>query len=287
MGVRVGTAGWSYDDWQGAVYPAGLAASDRLAFYAERLSIVEVDATFYRDPAPAVVNGWMTKTNKLPRFELCPKAPQPLTQDAMALAAPADVADMTREWSQRVARPLARGHRLGVVLLQLSPGILHNRETLARLDAALAALAPIQAAVEFRNKTWHDAGRLREDAVATLDAHDAAAVIVDGPSFPFIVAGSASHAYVRLHGRNAQRWHAPRAHVPPGDRYDYRYASDELAPIAREVTTLAREKDVVRVIFNNHVRGKAFENAVEFESLLVQEGAPLVRLDSPQRRLPV
>ena len=31
--IRIGTSGFSYDDWLGPVYPAGLPARDQLAFY--------------------------------------------------------------------------------------------------------------------------------------------------------------------------------------------------------------------------------------------------------------
>jgi uncharacterized protein YecE (DUF72 family) len=34
--VRVGTCGWSYQDWSGGFYPKGLAAGDFLSYYAER-----------------------------------------------------------------------------------------------------------------------------------------------------------------------------------------------------------------------------------------------------------
>ena len=48
MADRVGTSGWSYDEWTGPFYPEGTAASARLAYYARRLG-----ATRTLPPAPA------------------------------------------------------------------------------------------------------------------------------------------------------------------------------------------------------------------------------------------
>lgn len=39
--IKIGTSGFSYNDWLGPVYPAGLPARDQLAFYAREFSTVE------------------------------------------------------------------------------------------------------------------------------------------------------------------------------------------------------------------------------------------------------
>jgi hypothetical protein len=43
--IRIGTCGWSYKDWVGPFYPAGLAPADYLPYYSERFPVVEVDST--------------------------------------------------------------------------------------------------------------------------------------------------------------------------------------------------------------------------------------------------
>ena len=58
MPVKVGTSGWSYDHWSGVFYPEHLSAAHRLAYYAERLPTVEINATFYRLPSEHAVRGW-------------------------------------------------------------------------------------------------------------------------------------------------------------------------------------------------------------------------------------
>lgn len=284
MPVLVGTSGWSYDDWDGTVYPKGLAPGDRLAFVAERFPTVEVDSTFYRDPVPAVVKGWAFKTKRLPAFELSAKLPQTLTHDALVNGTPEQCARMADAWRALVAKPLDEAGRLGAILAQLSPAVTHAREMQARLDAVLAALAPLPVAVEFRNRTWHDdEGHLKRDALALLDARGACSVAVDGPSFPVILEGEAPHAYVRFHGRNRENWF--RRDATRDERYDWDYSPAELEPWQARVAQLAREKRVVRVYFNNHVRGKAFRNAEEFESMLEAVQVPVARQRGPQTRL--
>lgn len=285
MPLLVGTCGWSYDDWEGRVY-RGVAQSERLAWYAHRFPTVEVDSTYYRDPAPEVVAGWIRKVVDRSRFELSVKAPQRLTHEALVDAAPVEVRRVTEEWADLVAAPLARAERLGAVLLQLSPAVVRHERSLERIEAALDALASFPVAVEFRNRTWHDGERLDPDALRLLDAHGAAAALVDGAGFPPIAAGSAEHAYVRFHGQNREAWFK-RGPNEKGGRYDWDYSAAELAPWAQRLAELARTKTLVRIYFNNHVEGKAFRNATTFEDMLEARAAPLVRAVSPQRRLPL
>ncbi|HVM46363.1 MAG TPA: DUF72 domain-containing protein [Candidatus Thermoplasmatota archaeon] len=284
MPVRIGTSGWSYDDWEGHVFPRSLDASDRLRFYARRFATVEIDSTYYRDPAPQVVKGWTQKTRDARGFEFSVKVHKTLTHEALVDGDVAEVRRIAQAWRALVADPLAQAQRLGAILLQLSPAVLRKGSSLDRLDAALDALAPHRCAVEFRNRTWHDERPGYDpDTLAILDAHNAAAVIVDGPPFPPIVAGGADHAFVRFHGRNAERWNKPERYY--GDRYDYLYSDEELDPWAERLAALAKEKRDVRVYFNNHVQGKAFRNGETMEAMLEAREAPVAKADSPQQRL--
>ncbi|GAA2855940.1 hypothetical protein GCM10010523_15550 [Paenarthrobacter ilicis] len=63
MGLAVGTSGWSYNHWEGVLYPPGLATAKRLATYVERFSTVELNASFYRGPRYTIFGGWR---NRLP-----------------------------------------------------------------------------------------------------------------------------------------------------------------------------------------------------------------------------
>lgn len=61
MRLRAGTSGFSYKEWKGPFYPEKLPAKDMLGYYAERLSTVEINNTFYRMPKRDMLEGWARK----------------------------------------------------------------------------------------------------------------------------------------------------------------------------------------------------------------------------------
>ena len=58
MTVHIGTSGWSYDHWDGVLYPPGTPPRDRLAHYVRRFGTVELNASFYRWPRDATFASW-------------------------------------------------------------------------------------------------------------------------------------------------------------------------------------------------------------------------------------
>ena len=80
MRVSAGTSGFSYKEWHGSFYPEKLPASRMLEFYAEHLPTVELNNTFYRMPADALMRGWESKSPESFRFVL--KAPRTLVRRA-------------------------------------------------------------------------------------------------------------------------------------------------------------------------------------------------------------
>ena len=75
--LHVGTSGFSYDEWRPAFYPDDLSKSDMLSFYAERLSAVELNNTFYRMPTAKMTAAWRAQVP--PEFRFVVKATQRLT----------------------------------------------------------------------------------------------------------------------------------------------------------------------------------------------------------------
>lgn len=53
--LLIGTSAWSDHD---PFYPPGLKPAEQLPFYARHFPIVEVNTTYYRIPAPRLVEGW-------------------------------------------------------------------------------------------------------------------------------------------------------------------------------------------------------------------------------------
>jgi uncharacterized protein YecE (DUF72 family) len=71
--LRVGCSGWLYRHWRGDFYPPGLRIKDELGFYAERFDTAELNASFYRMPSEAAVDGWR---ERLPEGSCWPGRPR-------------------------------------------------------------------------------------------------------------------------------------------------------------------------------------------------------------------
>jgi len=83
--------------------------ADFLAFYATKFDTVEVDSTFYRTPAPAVVNGWERKTPD--NFIFAVKVPQLITHEKVLI-------NCESEFQNFVQIMNLLGKKLGPMLLQ-------------------------------------------------------------------------------------------------------------------------------------------------------------------------
>jgi uncharacterized protein YecE (DUF72 family) len=184
MKWRVGTSGFSYDEWVGSFYPADLASKDRLGYYAARLPAVEINNTFYRMPKASMLEGWAAQVPDHFRFVL--KASQKITHIKRLKAEAAD------ETAYLLRTAHALGDRLGPFLFQLPPNMKKDADRLA----AFLDLLPYgtQAAFEFRHDSWrddaiHELLRARDLALCTAD--------VDEEPEPDVIS-TASWGYLRL-----------------------------------------------------------------------------------------
>ena len=73
----VGASGFSYAEWRGSFYPADAKPPEFLSHYAERLSAVELNNTFYRLPAEEQFERWAEATP--PEFRFAVKAPRSIS----------------------------------------------------------------------------------------------------------------------------------------------------------------------------------------------------------------
>lgn len=264
--IRVGTSGWSYDDWVGPVYPKHLRGRrDRwLAFYARTFETVEVNSTFYRLPVDSVVDRWVDRSPD-DDFELSLKVPRRVTHDAMVDGDHEAALEGIDALVDRI-EPLGEAGRLGAILVQLSPHFHGGPGEVDLLATVLARLqGAVDVAVEFRHRSWTDGDDLKQAAREVLSAHDAAVCTVDGPSFPTVGPQGSDHAYVRLHGRRADAWFEATG-LDDHARYDYAYTADELAPWVDRLQGWDQAR--VRVYFNNHPDGQAFRNADMLREML-------------------
>lgn len=140
-----GTSGFAYESWKPGFYPADLASSKFLTYYAGRLNAVEVNYTYRRIASPATFQKWIAATPD--GFLFLPKAHMKITH-ALKLEG---AEEFTRVFLESLD-PLREAGRLGPILFQLPPGLKADP---ARL-AAFVRLLPrnFRAAFEFRNATW-------------------------------------------------------------------------------------------------------------------------------------
>ena len=145
MKLLAGASGYSFKEWKGDFYPAGIKPDAMLAFYSQRLPTVEINNTFYQMPKVAVLENWVRSTPESFRFSI--KASRRITHMSRLKAESA--ADSVAFLYRNLA---ALGAKRGPVLYQLPPFL---KKDLPRLTEFLALLpAGHDAAFEFRNDTW-------------------------------------------------------------------------------------------------------------------------------------
>jgi uncharacterized protein YecE (DUF72 family) len=260
--IRLGPAGWDYDDWAGIVYPRPAPRGfDPLAWLASYFDTVEVNSTFYRPLPAAPVRKWVDRVAPFPRFRFTAKLWRRFTHDREAYGA-AEVAQ-----AREALDALQEAGRLGAVLLQFPWSFRRDAGAEEWLRDLLGALDGLPCVVEVRHESWN-----APDAYAALAARGVGFVNVDQPLFSRSIRPSAiatAHVgYVRVHGRNYRDWF--RKGAGRDARYDYLYTADELAPWAERVRELAEAPQVedVYVVTNNHFRGKAVANAAMLASMV-------------------
>lgn len=261
--IRVGPAGWSYDDWKGVVYPESVRRFDPLAYLSGYFDTIEVNSAFYRIPPPGHSKSWVRRVDGNPSFRFTTKLWQGFTHEKI-FPTPADVAAY-HEYLQ----PFMESSRLGAVLAQF-PWSFHDgadaRERIARIRDALPT-API--VVEIRHGSFANEGFFELlDNLGLGFANIDQPIIGDSFHPTSIVTGPVG--YVRFHGRNYEKWFN---HDESWERYDYLYSNEELEPWIERIKAAASRKDVY-VITNNHFRGQAIVNAVELRRGLGQQAEP-------------
>jgi uncharacterized protein YecE (DUF72 family) len=260
-GIRIGPAGWSYDDWKGVVYPKGMK-DHPLLWMSSAFDVVEVNATFYRSLPANVTARWTTLVEGNPNFRFLAKLLREYTHEREEFPR-GDVERGVRE----CVGPLVEAGRFGAMLVQFPWSFKRtpeNRQWLARIADAFADL-PL--AVELRHSSWDD-----EEVYESMADRDIAFCNIDQPLFKRSMApGAAVTApvgYVRLHGRNANDWF--RSEAGRDDRYDYLYSREELKPWVEKIQRMRKRVDDLFVITNNHYRGQAVVNAFDLQQALGQ-----------------
>lgn len=259
--IRIGVAGWDYPDWAGRVYPEGREGIDRLRWVAARFDLIEVNSTFYRPASSRATRSWLERTADWPQLRFAAKLHRVFTHER----GPWRDADVAAVHAGML--PLLEAGRLVSLLVQFPWSFRNRPAERRRLKRIADAFAAVPLHVEVRHATWDD------DAFRHwLRSRGIGLANIDQPLFDASLGPSAVTtnrvAYLRLHGRNAANWF--RRDATRDERYDYDYSAAELVPWAERAARLAGVDavDEVAVVFNNHYRAQAVNNAAEFARLL-------------------
>ncbi len=260
--VLIGTAGFSYKDWKGIFYPGDIKDGEMLGFYAGRFPCVEVDFTYYQMPSARTMEGLARKVPE--GFEFCVKANKTMTHEVGAAEEGGEAnADAFRAFSEAL-RPMTSRGSLGCVLTQLPWGFKRTADNAGYIRRFRELLEDMPVVVEFRNREW-----ITPDTFELLRAEGLGFCCVDEPRLrglvPPVAEATSDIAYVRFHGRNAEKWWK---HDQAWERYNYLYSEAELAEWMPKIKALDARAAKTYVLFNNCHAGQAAENARMLQNMM-------------------
>src|ERR1700726_2604781 len=276
--VRVGTAGWSYKDWEGVFYPPGMSRRKQhpLELVARCFDVVEINTSFYGHIKPEIAKLWARIVSDAnPNFLFTAKMHRSFTHSPLAVMEPTSAASIRpNDQDERLAREgldsLASEGKLGTLLIQFPVSFKNtslNREYLEQLARQFIEASRV---VEVRHESWDN-----PETIAEFMRHNVGFCNIDQPLLGRSL-GPTEHVtsgvgYVRLHGRNYEHWFESgfdSDNRNRDDRYNYLYKPAELEKWKEKVEIIAHKAESTFVIANNHFQAKAAVNALELRHLL-------------------
>jgi len=279
--IRVGTAGWSYKDWEGIFYPPGFSSSRTsrkqhpLEYLARFFDTTEINTSFYGPLKPEWAKLWCRKVAAVnPHFLFTAKLYRAFTHSPGAAFEPTSAASI-RPTDEDEARTregldaLATEGKLGALLMQFPISFKNTSLNREYLDRLLRQFIEYPRVVEVRHSSWNDAATL-----AAFTQKNVGFCNIDQPLIGRSLAPT-DHVtnaigYVRLHGRNYENWFAEKDSDTDNrnDRYNYLYTAAELTGWKEKIASVAARAQSTYVITNNHFESKAGVNALELKAML-------------------
>jgi uncharacterized protein YecE (DUF72 family) len=186
--IRVGVGGWVYEPWRGNFYPPGLAHAKELAYLSDRVTAIEINATFYRNQSPASFAKWRDATPA--DFVFSVKATRYATNRRV-------LAEAGESIERFLASGLAElGPKLGPIVWQLAPTKSFDpADTAAFLQLLPDRLGTLglRHAIEVRHPSFRCA-----EFVELARRQRVATVFADTDEYPSFADPSADFVYARL-----------------------------------------------------------------------------------------
>jgi len=270
--VRVGTAGWSYKDWEGIFYPPGMQRRRQhpLEILGRCFDVVEINTSFYGHIKPELARLWVKKVEAVnPAFMFTAKLHRSFTHSPLAVMEPTSAATIKpSDDDERLAREgldaLAATGRLGALLIQFPFSFKNTSLNREYLETLLRQFIEYPRVVEVRHESWNSPETIHEFEQKNVSFCNIDQPLI-GRSLDATEHVTSPVGYVRLHGRNYDQWfEAERGE----DRYNYLYSETELAGWKNKIERMAGKAEVTYVITNNHFEAQAGVNALQLKHML-------------------
>jgi uncharacterized protein YecE (DUF72 family) len=277
--IYIGTSGYYYDDWIGVFNPPKRSAKtlgratekerndqDRLRFYQNYFSFVEINHTFYQEPQ----RGHMADIEERSKEGMLYAVK---VHKEISHSRDCDVRKGQELMGRYVAAtgPLIENGRLFSFLIQLEDRWYRTSQ---RLDYLLyvaqeAVTRRLDVHIEFRHASWHAAPVLQalKDTGVGICNTDIPPI---RHAFPLRAYVTTDKGYIRYSGRNVENWYpsakpttAAGRIATRNARYDYSYSEQELKKLVEGQLTLMKKTGSMAVAYNNHYQAKAIRNAID------------------------
>ena len=275
--IRIGTAGWSYKDWDGILYPPEVTRKKvhPVEFLARFFDVIEINTSFYGHIRPELGRLWSRKAAAVnPNFLFTAKLHRSFTHSPLAVMEPTSAASIRpNDKDERLAREgldsLAAEGKLGALLIQFPVSFKNTSLNREYLEYCCGSSSSI--------REWSKCGmragtspKRSPNSCATTSASATSISRCWGvrsrpPSMsPRASDTSACTAATTSIGSTA----GPKATSNRDDRYNYLYKPAELEKWKEKIEIIARRAESTYVIANNHFQAKAAVNALELRHLL-------------------
>jgi uncharacterized protein YecE (DUF72 family) len=250
---RIGTSGYSFQDWVGPFYPPGTPRGKMFDYYVQHFPTVEINASYYRILPSSVMAQIGARAPE--GYPIIVKAHKSLTHDRR------EAETNYEAWKESV-KPLEERGQMAGMLAQFPYAFKLSESSLEHLRRTRDQFADYPYFAEFRHAGW-----MRPDVFAFLQEHRIQWVSVDEPQLPGLLPPTpvltGDTLYVRFHGRNAEQWWDGGAL-----RYDYRYTKPELTEWLEKIKKVRERARSIFLFFNNCHVGQAVNNAQMMMSLI-------------------
>jgi uncharacterized protein YecE (DUF72 family) len=269
--ILIGTAGFSYKDWEGVVYPSDLKKRKLhpLEYLAQFFDCCEINTSFYGHIRPHVGKSWCEKTAAVnPEFQFTAKLFQGFTHAPRGTAPPSPFHLTVSVSDEKLAREgldsIATEGKLGAVLVQFPVSFKNADDTRDYLFQLIARFQEYPLVLEIRHESWND-----PDILSRLTEQGVGFCNIDQPHLGKSIRETqhltSRVGYVRLHGRNYKEWFQSDNR---NDRYNYLYKLAELEGWKYKINNISRHSEKTFAITNNHYQGQAAVNALELKNML-------------------